>query len=157
MSTHRHTRARRHQGRALTLRHGDDLRKLRASVPTTRCHHGKRRYFTQLDAELVLRSLDRRDPRRQECRAYVCPACHGWHLTSQSLRQYRDAHTVTRAPITLGDIPPRTGPMPTPADLARLRTPVQPAGPAPSRFATLRSRFTATAFGSRLTTWLSRR
>lgn len=131
MSTHRQLRSRRRLHRSshtLPLRHGHDLFTRRTRIPTTRCLHGKRRYFTRLDAELVLACLDRRDPARREKRCYECPTCHGWHLTSQTLEQYAAEHsarqpavTSTRPPITL-DVPRRIGPVPTPAEVAdRLR------------------------------------
>jgi hypothetical protein len=53
---------------------------------------GKLRYNTQRSAENVLRQLIRQwlaNPfsydgrRREEARAYRCPECDGWHLTSQ--------------------------------------------------------------------------
>ncbi|MGS2809901.1 hypothetical protein [Nocardia sp. MW-W600-9] len=85
--------------------------------------HGKRRYFTRLDAEVVLAGL-RRDPARREKRSYQCPTCHGWHLTSQTLEQYtaeryarQSARTQTQPPITPAE-PHRPVPPPTPADVA---------------------------------------
>ncbi|WP_156910325.1 hypothetical protein [Nocardia mangyaensis] len=127
MSTPRQLRSRRRMHRAshaLPLRHGHDLFSRRTRVPTTRCLYGKRRYFTRLDAELVLACLDRRDPARRETRCYKCPACHGWHLTSQTLEQYAAEHSApepasgsARPPTTL-DLPYPRGPVPTPAEVA---------------------------------------
>lgn len=136
MSTHRQTRNRpRHTGNARTLavRHGDDLRRKSLRTPATRCFHGKRRYFTQADAELVLGSLRTSlDPRRREVRSYLCPACHGWHLTSKTPEQYAAARPAGRAPITLA-VPETRGPVPTPAELvARLAARPAPTAPAPT-------------------------
>ncbi|MDX3074602.1 hypothetical protein [Streptomyces sp. MI02-7b] len=47
------------------------------------CPTRKWRYRDRIAAQLVLAVMDRTDPRRRECRAYHCPLCHGWHLTSQ--------------------------------------------------------------------------
>lgn len=139
MSTHRRARRHRHRSessRTLTLRNGDALRKQRLRTPMTRCFHGKRRYFTRADAELVLGSIDTRDPRRREVRCYQCPACHGWHLTSQTVEQYSASRAETspvRAPIKL-DVPVSSSPVPTPAQLAaRLGVrPITPPAPRPS-------------------------
>ncbi len=124
MSTPRQRRSRRRQHRGTSpfaLRHGDELLMRRAPIPTTRCPHGKRRYYTRLDAEVVLVGL-RRDPARREQRSYECPTCHGWHLTSMTLDQYnaqryarQSARTQTRPPSTLA-VPPQ--PTPTPADVS---------------------------------------
>jgi hypothetical protein len=38
-----------------------------------------------LHAAEVARVFSSGDTQRQECRAYACPACQGWHLTSQRL------------------------------------------------------------------------
>lgn len=126
MSTHRQHRSRRrhHRGsHTFPLRHGNDLLTRRPQIPTTRCRHGKRRYFTRLDAEVVLAGL-RRDPARREKRSYECPACHGWHLTSKTLEEYtaeryasQSAGLQTRPPITLV-VPDQPTPMPSPADVA---------------------------------------
>ncbi|MFC4127219.1 hypothetical protein [Nocardia rhizosphaerae] len=93
--------------------------------------HGKRRYFTQADAELVLGALHTsRDPRRREVRSYLCSTCHGWHLTSTTIEQYTAARTARRAPITLA-VPETRDPIPTPAELAaRLGAHPAPATPA---------------------------
>ncbi|MFJ6239814.1 hypothetical protein ACIQH0_37810 [Streptomyces griseus] len=45
------------------------------------CLTGKRRYRNRLDARIALANTRRRD--RGEKRAYQCPGCHGWHLTSK--------------------------------------------------------------------------
>lgn len=142
MSSHRRARHRRHRSgssRALTLRNGEDLRKQRLRTPVTRCFHGKRRYFTRADAELVLGGIDTRDPRRREVRCYQCPACHGWHLTSQTIEQYAASTAQTpplRAPIKL-DVPVSSSPVPSPAQLAaRLKVrPITP--PAPRHASTI--------------------
>lgn len=62
-------------------------------VATATCSTGKRRYRTQDSAENVLRSMARGKKwiRRavhghHELRAYRCPRCDGWHLTSQVKR-----------------------------------------------------------------------
>ncbi|RBO92485.1 hypothetical protein DFR74_103128 [Nocardia puris] len=90
MTGQRQRRGLRRADGALLVRSGAELRKTRARIPATRCiGGGKRRYFTRGDAELVLASLDRDDPRRRERRAYRCPMCHGWHLTSRTLAQHR--------------------------------------------------------------------
>lgn len=77
----------------------------RSSYPTTRTHYrftskcwqtGKLRYPDQSAAKDALTSIAYRralasrgsgESRRSECRAYWCPRCHGWHLTSQPLAQ----------------------------------------------------------------------
>lgn len=81
--------------RPLRLRHGDDLRSL---PPLPRCGRcaatGKIRYFDAETAELVLAGIDHDNPRRREQRAYRCPECAGWHLTSQA----RNAGDPTTGP-----------------------------------------------------------
>jgi hypothetical protein len=37
-----------------------------------------------LHTAAVAREFSGGTTRRQECRCYSCPACHGWHLTSQA-------------------------------------------------------------------------
>lgn len=70
--------------RPLRLRHGDDLHCLPPLPRRSRCADtGKVRYFDPETAELVLAGLDHDNPRRREQRAYRCPKCAGWHLTSQ--------------------------------------------------------------------------
>ena len=67
MSTRRHLHHRRIRSgnpSIPTLRRGDDLRKQRFRVPTTRCLHGKRRYFTRSDADV--RRIRRRSDRDQQ-------------------------------------------------------------------------------------------
>ena len=53
----------------------------------SRCPGGKIRYETEQRArvELVgtIVAFNRGKGRRKECRVYLCPRCHGWHLTSQ--------------------------------------------------------------------------
>lgn len=44
------------------------------SATTTLHHFAAGRAFAEADHMVS---------RRQECRAYKCAACHGWHLTSQ--------------------------------------------------------------------------
>ena len=54
------------------------------------CPSGKVRYRDRLDALLALSRIDRKDsPRRSksEQRAYPCPRCKGWHLTSTDRRR----------------------------------------------------------------------
>ncbi len=49
------------------------------------CPSGKVRYHDRIKAQLVLASIRKKHERRPkgERRAYECPKCHGWHLTSQ--------------------------------------------------------------------------
>ena len=50
----------------------------------------KRRYATDIEAKLEIARFQRMDdPRRSKlpCRAYKCPDCGGWHLTSQPERE----------------------------------------------------------------------
>lgn len=43
------------------------------------------RYYDKLDALIALAKLRRQDkPGHTECRAYRCPKCKGWHLTSRA-------------------------------------------------------------------------
>jgi hypothetical protein len=54
----------------------------------------KRRYRDRIAALLALASVQRKDGSRRpktEQRAYRCPDCHGWHLTSRP-----DTSTPTR-------------------------------------------------------------
>lgn len=48
----------------------------------------KIRYRDRIAALLALTSTGRAEERREknEKRAYRCPNCHGWHLTSQRTR-----------------------------------------------------------------------
>ncbi|TFI30103.1 hypothetical protein E4P36_04965 [Streptomyces sp. 4R-3d] len=60
---------------------------LRRGVVTAACPSGKRRYRDRVGAQLALAVIRRRGTaRRRETRAYRCPACRGWHLTSQQQR-----------------------------------------------------------------------
>lgn len=48
---------------------------------------GKRRYHDHAEAIGALRRIQRRSARtRIPKRPYYCPACNGWHLTSQTRR-----------------------------------------------------------------------
>lgn len=49
-----------------------------------RCTTGKHRYRDRIAALLALAGIDNLDPKRRERRAYRCPVCRGWHLTSQT-------------------------------------------------------------------------
>lgn len=51
-----------------------------------RCITGKFRYRDRIAAQLALATIDDTDPKRREKRAYRCPLCRGWHLTSQAQR-----------------------------------------------------------------------
>ena len=49
------------------------------------CPSGKRRYRDHIGAQFALAVIrHRRTDRRRETRAYPCPICHGWHLTSRT-------------------------------------------------------------------------
>lgn len=62
-----------------------------------RCSHSnKQRYRNRHDAQLILVTIKHRiakakhydwPTRRNEQRAYKCPHCFGWHLTSSALRE----------------------------------------------------------------------
>lgn len=74
--------------RPLTLRTGADLQNLPPLVPLSRCPGGgKLRYSSIDDATAALANIDHHNPRRREQRVYLCPFCHGWHLTSQPPRR----------------------------------------------------------------------
>jgi hypothetical protein len=52
----------------------------------TACPSGKVRYRDRVAALLAMASAHRSDGSRRakiEKRAYPCPDCHGWHLTSR--------------------------------------------------------------------------
>lgn len=42
----------------------------------------KKRYRDRVSALLALSRIDRGRAEKQECRAYRCPKCRYWHLTS---------------------------------------------------------------------------
>lgn len=51
------------------------------------CPSSKRRYRDEIAAKLALAELDRKDKAgHTERRAYRCPQCGGWHLTSKPLK-----------------------------------------------------------------------
>jgi hypothetical protein len=59
-----------------------ERRLTRTSAPAC----GTVRYRTKLDAKIVLaRTQQSKLPQRQEVRAYRCPQCRGWNLTSRRL------------------------------------------------------------------------
>lgn len=47
------------------------------------CPTGKLRYRDNIAAQWALATINDTDPRRREQRAYACPRCRGWHLTSK--------------------------------------------------------------------------
>ncbi|MFC5181372.1 hypothetical protein [Actinomadura harenae] len=54
-----------------------------------RCPTGKVRFRDRIAATLALATIQRQgrqDRDKAEARAYRCPACSGWHLTSQHPR-----------------------------------------------------------------------
>lgn len=49
------------------------------------CLSGKRRYRDRIGAQLALAVIRHRgNNKRRETRAYRCPTCRGWHLTSKN-------------------------------------------------------------------------
>lgn len=57
---------------------------------------GKIKWNTKLDALLALENIAMKDKynavahhKYKESRAYMCPDCKGWHLTSMSLKKYQ--------------------------------------------------------------------
>lgn len=55
------------------------------SRPVGVCPTGKRRYRDRIAALLALADTTRSDSeRRNEVRAYHCPDCQGWHLSSKA-------------------------------------------------------------------------
>lgn len=51
---------------------------------TSSCPSGKVRYRDQIGAKFALAVINRRGgKKRREQRAYRCPTCNGWHLTSR--------------------------------------------------------------------------
>lgn len=50
---------------------------------TATCPTGKWRYRDRIAALLALAGIDNTNPKRREQRAYRCPNCRGWHLTSK--------------------------------------------------------------------------
>jgi hypothetical protein len=58
----------------------------RAQSEQAMCH-GKARYSCKKDAVTVAAgAMSRRKNRPKQLRAYACPHCSGWHLTSKPLR-----------------------------------------------------------------------
>lgn len=56
-----------------------------AQTPSMSCRSGKRRYGDRIAALLALANTTRSDSqRRNEVRAYRCPECQGWHLSSKA-------------------------------------------------------------------------
>lgn len=48
----------------------------------------KIRFRTELEAKIALpRSQFKQSSKREECRVYRCPNCHGWHMTSRGRRR----------------------------------------------------------------------
>lgn len=55
-------------------------------VRTTCPRTGKARFRDRGAAQEALNGIDYSNPNRREQRAYKCPLCRGWHLTSQVQR-----------------------------------------------------------------------
>lgn len=75
----------------------------------TRCPTGKRKYYDRLGALLALaESSASASAQRNEVRAYRCPRCNCWHLTSKALyerpvlAQYRKDRKLPYAKPELG-------------------------------------------------------
>lgn len=56
-------------------------------MKNSRCLTGKWRYRDRIAVLLALATVDTTKPKRREKRAYRCPHCRGWHLTSQRRRR----------------------------------------------------------------------
>ncbi|MFI8962091.1 hypothetical protein ACIGO8_08240 [Streptomyces sp. NPDC053493] len=52
-------------------------------APAASCRTGKARYRDEVAAKLALARIDTGHGNRRERRAYRCPHCRGWHLTSR--------------------------------------------------------------------------
>lgn len=94
--------------------------------------HGKRcpqkvRYGTVYEAEKALKSIQAKSPDREN-RAYLCPHCHGYHLTSQpkkTTRPPRPLHNrvADAFPTDVTALPrPDWADVTIPEDIERLRT-----------------------------------
>ena len=60
-------------------------------MTATKC--SKRRYKTEIEAKMEIARFQRiDDPKRGKipCRTYRCHDCHGWHLTSEPMRNKRN-------------------------------------------------------------------
>jgi hypothetical protein len=70
---------------------------------TGTCSSGKLRYADGYTAQLALdvarEARTRHANPRVECRTYECPACHGFHLTSQPLKT--ELSSAVRRPLVL--------------------------------------------------------
>lgn len=44
--------------------------------------HQKQQWKSETDAEVAMRTMKKEGGNRRERRAYLCPFCHFWHLTS---------------------------------------------------------------------------
>ncbi|WP_433337038.1 hypothetical protein [Spirillospora sp. CA-294931] len=67
-------------------------RRGRPHRPRTRCPSGKVRFKDRIAATLALATIQRQgrpDRDKMEARAYRCPDCAGWHLTSSRTRTAR--------------------------------------------------------------------
>lgn len=51
------------------------------------CSNGPKRRYESKNAALVVRkTLNRAGRKAKNLRAYFCPHCYGWHLTSHNMR-----------------------------------------------------------------------
>ena len=70
--------------------------------------HFKVLFISLAQAERAIKRAQRsHNPRRQECRAYFCAECHGWHLTSNPFSDPRRVTSVQRLRLEL-DLEERT-------------------------------------------------
>ncbi len=83
--------SRHHVQRGKSLRHTPIKRQRHRKCSAT----GKVRFSTKIDAQIALanatRPTRRNDQNRpkEEKRVFLCPSCHGWHLTSMRTWQPR--------------------------------------------------------------------
>lgn len=65
----------------------------------TQCPTGKSRYRDEIAAKMALSAVQHQDKSwrpKLEQKAYRCPLCRGWHLTSQQNRPKRKGSQQSR-------------------------------------------------------------